>query len=109
MTDGNRPAPASCLQRLADVGLGYLGIGQPLSTLSGGERQRLKLAVHMGEAGGVYVLDGAEARWKYVDVINDNGDQYLVALDKSSIQNLWLEDEVILTKEEMFNGKVMVR
>ena len=44
-----------------------------------------------------------------MDIINDNGDQYLVALDKSSIQNLWPEDEVILTKEEMFNGKVMVR
>ncbi len=70
-----------------------------------------KAAIYAAENGrsGVYVLDGAEARWKYVDVINDNGDQYLVALDKSSIQNLWPEDEVILTKEEMFNGKVMVR
>ena len=51
------PAAHAILQRLADVGLGYLRLGQPLTTLSGGERQRLKLATHMGEEGGVYVLD----------------------------------------------------
>jgi excinuclease UvrABC ATPase subunit len=51
------PAAHKILGRLADVGLGYLTIGQPLTTLSGGERQRLKLATHMGENGGVYVLD----------------------------------------------------
>ncbi|HTN59326.1 MAG TPA: excinuclease ABC subunit UvrA [Protaetiibacter sp.] len=51
------PAAHAILQRLTDVGLGYLGIGQPLSTLSGGERQRLKLAVNMAEQGGIYVLD----------------------------------------------------
>src|SRR5262245_43072582 len=51
------PAAHRILERLADVGLGYLTIGQPLTTLSGGERQRLKLATHMGEKGDVYVLD----------------------------------------------------
>jgi excinuclease UvrABC ATPase subunit len=51
------PAARAILQRMADVGLGYLRLGQPLTTLSGGERQRLKLATHMGEDGGVYVLD----------------------------------------------------
>ncbi|HET7171859.1 MAG TPA: excinuclease ABC subunit UvrA, partial [Gaiellales bacterium] len=51
------PAAHRILERLADVGLGYLTIGQPLTTLSGGERQRLKLATHLGEKGGVYVLD----------------------------------------------------
>jgi excinuclease UvrABC ATPase subunit len=55
--DASTPAAHAVLARLADVGLGYLTIGQPLTTLSGGERQRLKLAVHMGEKGGVYVLD----------------------------------------------------
>ncbi|MBV8951469.1 MAG: ATP-binding cassette domain-containing protein, partial [Actinobacteria bacterium] len=51
------PAAQAILERLADVGLGYLTIGQPLTTLSGGERQRLKLATRMAEKGGVYVLD----------------------------------------------------
>jgi excinuclease UvrABC ATPase subunit len=51
------PAAHAILQRMADVGLAYLRLGQPLTTLSGGERQRLKLATHMGEEGGVYVLD----------------------------------------------------
>ncbi|HEY7008455.1 MAG TPA: ATP-binding cassette domain-containing protein, partial [Jatrophihabitantaceae bacterium] len=51
------PAAHKILERLADVGLGYLGIGQPLTTLSGGERQRLKLATHLVERGGVFVLD----------------------------------------------------
>lgn len=51
------PAASAILQRMADVGLSYLRLGQPLTTLSGGERQRLKLATHMGDEGGVYVLD----------------------------------------------------
>ncbi|HZJ65326.1 MAG TPA: excinuclease ABC subunit UvrA [Kofleriaceae bacterium] len=51
------PAAHAILQRMADVGLGYLRLGQPLTTLSGGERQRLKLATHLGEEGGIYVLD----------------------------------------------------
>jgi excinuclease UvrABC ATPase subunit len=51
------PAAHAILDRLVDVGLGYLSLGQPLPTLSGGERQRLKLATHMAEKGGIYVLD----------------------------------------------------
>lgn len=51
------PAAHKIVSRLSDVGLGYLKLGQPLTTLSGGERQRIKLATHLGEKGGIYVLD----------------------------------------------------
>ncbi|WP_426502672.1 ATP-binding cassette domain-containing protein [Dactylosporangium sp. McL0621] len=62
------PAAHAILERLADVGLGYLGIGQPLTTLSGGERQRLKLATHMADKGGVYVLDEPTSGLHLADV-----------------------------------------
>ena len=55
--EARTPAAHAILGRLVDVGLGYLSLGQPLPTLSGGERQRLKLATHMGDKGGIYVLD----------------------------------------------------
>jgi len=55
--EAKTPAAHAILSRMGDVGLGYLSLGQPLTTLSGGERQRLKLATHMGDKGGVYVLD----------------------------------------------------
>jgi excinuclease UvrABC ATPase subunit len=55
--EARTPAAHAILDRLADVGLGYLTLGQPLRTLSGGERQRLKLAIQMAEKGGIYVLD----------------------------------------------------
>ena len=71
------PAAHAVLQRLADVGLGYLGIGQPLTTLSGGERQRLKLATHMGDKGGVYVLDEPTTGLHLADV-----EQLLGLLDR---------------------------
>lgn len=68
--DGDAPVPAaaSILERLAHVGLGYVSLGQPLSTLSGGERQRLKLAVSMAEPGGVYVLDEPTSGLHLADV-----------------------------------------
>jgi excinuclease ABC A subunit len=71
------PAAHKILDRLAAVGLGYLTIGQPLTTLSGGERQRLKLATHMGEKGGVYVLDEPTTGLHLADV-----EQLLGLLDR---------------------------
>ena len=77
--DGESRVPAAhrILQRLLDVGLGYLRIGQPLTTLSGGERQRLRLAVHMAEDGGVYVLDEPTSGLHLADV-----EQLLGLLDR---------------------------
>ncbi|MEU1125318.1 excinuclease ABC subunit UvrA [Streptomyces sp. NPDC005899] len=66
--EAHTPAAHRILVRLADVGLSYLSLGQPLTTLSGGERQRLKLAMHMAEKGGVYVLDEPTAGLHLADV-----------------------------------------
>lgn len=68
--DAKLPAAATILGRLEDVGLGYLSLGQPLSTLSGGERQRIKLAIQMGEKGDTYVLDEPTTGLHLADVQN---------------------------------------
>ncbi|WP_431841685.1 ATP-binding cassette domain-containing protein [Calidifontibacter indicus] len=75
--DAKVPAAAKILGHMSEVGLGYLHLGQPLTTLSGGERQRLKLATHMGEKGGVYILDEPTTGLHLADV-----EQLLTLLDR---------------------------
>jgi excinuclease UvrABC ATPase subunit len=100
--DGRLPAAHRILTRLDDVGLGYVGLGQPLTTLSGGERQRLKLAPHMAEKTGTYVLDEPTTGLHLADV-----EQLLGLLERlvdaqltvNAIENhtavMWHEDWII--------------
>lgn len=57
---------------------------------------------------GVYVLDGAKAVWKDVELLYDTGDHYVVAMDVSSTKNLWPEDQILLDTEDLYNGKVLI-
>jgi excinuclease UvrABC ATPase subunit len=75
--EAKTPAAATILSRMEDVGLGYVKLGQPLTTLSGGERQRLKLAVQMADDASVYILDEPTSGLHLADV-----DQLLGLLDR---------------------------
>ena len=78
------------------------------SNLSGLRVPKTAIYVVEGKSG-VYVLEGAEAKWKPIEILCDNGDSFIVKLDKTSTKNLWPEDEIILTTGEIYNGKVMVK
>jgi len=75
--EARTPPAHAILQRLSDVGLGYVALGQPLTTLSGGERQRLKLATHLGDKGGVLILDEPTSGLHLADV-----EQLLALVDR---------------------------
>lgn len=68
-----------------------------------------KEAVHVDENGrtGVFVLEGAIAKWKYITLLSDNGESYVVMMDKSSTDNLWPGDEIIIHAKNLYNGKVV--
>ena len=101
--EARTPAANAILERLADVGLGYLSLGQPLTTLSGGERQRLKLASHMAKKGGVYVLDEPTTGLHLADVerllglldrLVDSGKSVIVIAHHQAVmaQSDWIVD-----------------
>ena len=68
-----------------------------------------KEAIRVNENGsvGVYVLEGSNAVWKSVNILHDNGETYVVELDKSSVNNLWPGDEIIVTGRDLYDGKVV--
>jgi len=80
------PKAHAILERMSAVGLGYLIIGQPLTTLSGGERQRLKLAIHMADKGGIYVLDEPTVGLHLADV------EHLLGLLDRLVHADWIID-----------------
>ena len=77
------------------------------STCSGLRVPKEAIRVTEDRRHGVYVLEAGAAEWKYVDLLHDNGESYVVKLDKSSTDNLWPGDEIIITSEELYDGKVI--
>ncbi|MBP3313875.1 MAG: hypothetical protein J6K84_04370 [Oscillospiraceae bacterium] len=107
--DGLCALVLSCQKHMLDVTALRQQSGQVIFKSYSGLRVPKK-AVHVREDGkvGVYVLEGAHARWKTVEILHDNGENYVVTLDKSSTDHLWPGDEIILTAEDISNGKVVL-
>lgn len=98
----------SCDRQLQDVTLLRQQTADIIfSTYSGLRVPKQALYIVDGEAG-VYVLESARAEWKNVEILYEYGDSYIIALDKSSTDNLWPEDEIILTSKDIWDGKVMI-
>ena len=75
----------------------YTGLRVPKDAIRVTEDQRT----------GVYILEGSQAEWKYVTLLHDNGESYVAKLDKSSTDNLWSGDEIIVGARDIYDGKVM--
>lgn len=108
--DGKQLLVLSCDRYMQDVTLlreqsadvvftAYSGLRVPKEAIRVDENRRT----------GVYVMEAGAAEWKYVDLLHDNGESYVVKLDKSSTDNLWPGDEIILTAEELYDGKVILQ
>ena len=69
-----------------------------------------KSAVRVSEDGqsGVFILEGANAKWKPITILHDNGESYVVELDRSKTGNLWPGDEIILSEKGIYDGKVVL-
>jgi len=78
------------------------------STCSGLRVPKEAIRVTDDRRHGVYVMVAGAAEWKYVEILHDNGESYVVKLDKSSTENLWPGDEIIITAEELYDGKVII-
>lgn len=107
-TEGQRIIVLSCDRYMQDVTLlrqqsadivfsSYAGLRVP------------KEAIRVNEDGeaGVYILEGSNAAWKSVTILHDNGESYVVELDKSSVNHLWPGDEIIVTGRDLYDGKVV--
>ena len=90
--------------------LGLLLIGICLSTIAADVRVcppwNVTVVDEKGQPG-VYVLEGASAKWKPITILHDNGESYVVKLDKTSTDNLWPGDEVIVNAKNLYDGKVV--
>jgi len=106
--NGRRLLVLSCDRYMHDVTLlREQSADVVFSSCSGLRVPKEAIRVDENRRTGVYVLEAGTADWKYVELLHDNGESYVVKLDKSSTDNLWPGDEIILTAEELYDGKVI--